>query len=247
MAIQIHGGDAARPTRILSYAIYILIKKCLKTRILKKSLKNLVTVIPGGVTQARGFRAAGIHAGIKENGGDDLALLASDTDCTAAGTFTTNAIRASSVDWCEKLLPSDTIRAIVANSGCANACTGLQGEKDTALTAELAGLSLHVPPESLLVASTGMIGKFLPMEKIADGLRAIVPLLATTGGSLFARAVMTTDTVKKESAVRVKLMSGNVVIGGCVKGSGMICPNMATMLAFITTDAKIPAGRSVPS
>ncbi|MGA2505958.1 MAG: bifunctional glutamate N-acetyltransferase/amino-acid acetyltransferase ArgJ [Chitinispirillaceae bacterium] len=210
---------------------------------MKKSLKNLVTVIPGGVTQARGFRAAGIHAGIKENGGDDLALLASDTDCTAAGTFTTNAIKASSVDWCEKLLPSDTIRAIVANSGCANACTGLQGEKDTALTAELAGISLHVPPESLLVASTGMIGKFLPMEKIAEGLRAIVPLLATTGGSLFARAVMTTDTVKKESAVRVKLMSGNVVIGGCVKGSGMICPNMATMLAFITTDAKIPAGR----
>lgn len=214
-----------------------------KTKTLKKSLKNLIVPIPGGVTQAMGFTAAGIRAGIKTNSADDLALLTSTTDCTAAGTFTTNAIRASSVDWCEKLLPSDTIRAIVANSGCANACTGSQGEKDTARMAELAGISLRVPAESVLVASTGMIGKFLPMDMVAEGLRRIVPLLSSIGGSQFTRAIMTTDTVEKESAVRVKLLSGNIVIGGCVKGSGMICPNMATMLAFITTDARIAAGR----
>lgn len=214
-----------------------------KTKILKKTLKNLVTLIPGGVTQATGFSAAGISAGIKATGAEDLALLAGEADCTAAGTFTTNAIRASSVDWCEKLLPSDRIRAIVVSSGCANACTGLQGEKDTARMAELTGICLRVPAESVLVASTGMIGKFLPMDKIAEGLRKAVPLLSTSGGQQFVRAIMTTDTVEKEAAVRVKLLSGNIVIGGCVKGSGMICPNMATMLAFITTDAKIAAGR----
>jgi len=214
-----------------------------KTKILKKSLKNLVVPIPGGVTQAMGFTAAGLRAGIKTNGADDLALLASGTDCTAAGAFTTNAIRASSVDWCEKLLPSDRIRAIAVNSGCANACTGPQGEKDTERMAELAGISLRVPAEAVLVASTGMIGKFLPMDSIAEGLRRIVPVMSSIGGSLFAGAIMTTDTVKKEAAVRVKLLSGNIVIGGCAKGSGMICPNMATMLAFITTDARIAAGR----
>ncbi|MBN1128051.1 MAG: bifunctional glutamate N-acetyltransferase/amino-acid acetyltransferase ArgJ [Chitinispirillaceae bacterium] len=214
-----------------------------KTKILKKSLRYLITHIPGGVTAAKGFSAAGVRAGIKTEEKDDLALLSSATGCTAAGTFTTNAIRASSVDWCEKLLPSDGIRAVVANSGCANACTGAQGEKDTARTAELAGLVLRVPPEAVLVASTGMIGKFLPMEKIADGLRQAVTLLSPDGGTRFARAIMTTDTAAKEAAVRVKMLSGNIVIGGCVKGSGMICPNMATMLAFITTDARVAAGR----
>jgi glutamate N-acetyltransferase/amino-acid N-acetyltransferase len=214
-----------------------------KTKILKKSLKNLIALIPGGVTRAQGFSAAGVCAGIKESGGGDLALLAGEADCTAAGTFTTNAIRAPSVDWCEKLLPSDRIRAVVVNSGCANACTGVQGEKDVARTAELAGLSLHVPAEAVLVASTGVIGKLLPMEKIADGLRKAAPLLSKNGGDQFARAIMTTDTVAKEAAVRVKLLSGAIVIGGCVKGSGMICPNMATMLSFLTTDAKIAAHR----
>jgi glutamate N-acetyltransferase / amino-acid N-acetyltransferase len=213
---------------------------------IKKSLKNLVTRIPGGVAQAKGFLAAGVRAGIKSSDGDDLAMIASESDCTAAGTFTTNAIRASSVDWCESRLPSDSIRAVVVNSGCANACTGPQGEKDTSTVAELAGLSLHVPAESVLVAATGMIGKFLPMENISEGIRRLVPLLSMRNGSQFARAIMTTDTRKKESAVRVKILTGNtgtVVIGGCVKGSGMIAPNMATMLAFITTDAKITANR----
>ena len=217
-----------------------------KTKILKRTITNLVVPIPGGVTQAMGFRAGGIRAGIKASGEDDLALLVSDTDCTAAGTFTTNAIRASSVDWCEKRLPSDRIRAVAVVSGCANACTGLQGEKDTARMAEASAAAAGIPAESVLVASTGMIGKFLPMEKVNDGFRRLAPLLSSRGGSMFTRAIMTTDTVKKEAAVRVKLVTGStgtIVIGGCVKGSGMICPNMATMLAFITTDAKIAAGR----
>jgi glutamate N-acetyltransferase/amino-acid N-acetyltransferase len=209
----------------------------------KKILRNAIVPIPGGVTQAAGFKAAGVRAGIKVTGNEDLALLASESDCTAAGTFTTNAIRASSVDWCENILPSDQVRAVVCNSGCANACTGAQGEKDTAAMAEMAGMCLHVPAESVLVASTGVIGKFLPLEKIQGGLRRAVPWLSSRGGSLFARAIMTTDTRKKESAVRLKLEKGIAVVGGCCKGSGMIAPNMATMLAFITSDAKIAAGR----
>jgi glutamate N-acetyltransferase/amino-acid N-acetyltransferase len=214
-----------------------------KTRILKKSLRYLITPVAGGVTAAKGFSAAAVSAGIKSDSADDLALLAADAGCTAAGTFTTNAIRAPSVDRCEKILPSDGIRAVVVTSGCANACTGAQGEKDNERTAELAGLSLRVPPESVLVAATGMIGKFLPMAKVADGLRQAVPLLSPDGGSRFARAIMTTDSVVKEAAVRVKLLTGNIMIGGCVKGSGMICPNMATMLAFLTTDARVATGR----
>jgi glutamate N-acetyltransferase/amino-acid N-acetyltransferase len=199
--------------------------------------------LPGGVTLAKGFRAAGIKAGIKVTGKDDLALLVSDYDCSAAGAFTTNAIRASSVDWCESHLPGSALRAVVCNSGCANACTGARGVKDTALFARLAAQALLVPPDSVLTASTGVIGKFLPMEKIGTGLKKIIPLLSRPNGSLFATAIMTTDLVKKEAAVRVRLSGGAIVIGGCCKGSGMIAPNMATMLAFITTDAAIDKKR----
>jgi glutamate N-acetyltransferase/amino-acid N-acetyltransferase len=209
----------------------------------KRGGRFVITPIPGGVTQAAGFRAAGVRAGIKTTGAEDLALLASDGDCTAAGAFTTNAIRASSVDWCESRLPSDRIRAVLCNSGCANACTGAQGEKDTGRAAELAGIALHVPPEAVLVASTGVIGKFLPMEKIATGVRNLVTWLSSRGGAAFARAIMTTDTRRKEAAVRIRLARGGAVIGGCAKGAGMIQPNMATMLAFLTTDAKIAPAR----
>jgi glutamate N-acetyltransferase/amino-acid N-acetyltransferase len=193
----------------------------------------------GGVTLAKGFRASGTKAGIKITGKNDLALLASDRPCRAAGAFTTNAIRASSVDWCERLLPQSAIRAVACNSGCANACTGVRGEKDTATFARLAAGALSVPQESVLIASTGVIGKFLPMDKISAGLKKIAPLLSRSGGSLFAGAIMTTDLVKKEATVTVRLSGGAITIGGCCKGSGMIAPNMATMLAFITTDADI--------
>jgi glutamate N-acetyltransferase/amino-acid N-acetyltransferase len=202
-----------------------------------------IAFLPGGVTRAKGFRAAGIKAGIKVTGKNDLALLVSDRACNAAGAFTTNAIRASSVDWCEGHLPGSAIRAVACNSGCANACTGVRGEKDTAMFARLAAEALSLPPDSVLTASTGVIGKFLPMEKIGAGLKKIIPLLSRSSGSLFASAIMTTDLVKKEAAVRVRLSGGTIVIGGCCKGSGMIAPNMATMLAFITTDAAIDKKR----
>jgi glutamate N-acetyltransferase/amino-acid N-acetyltransferase len=208
-----------------------------------KAAKRPVTPIEGGVTAATGFHAGSIRAGLKASGGNDLALLSSDRDCSAAGTFTTNAIRASSVDWCDKLLPSKRIRAVVATSGCANACTGKRGERDTALLAELTGNALAVSPESVLVASTGVIGKFLPMDKVGEGIVSLAPSVSADGGTSFAEAILTTDTHKKEAAVRVKLIGGTIVIGGCTKGSGMIEPNMATMLAFITTDAGIAPAR----
>ncbi len=205
--------------------------------------KGPVTQIEGGVTAAAGFHAGSIKAGIKPSGGFDLALLSSDRDCAAAGTFTTNAIRASSVDWCESHLPSNRIRAVVATSGCANACTGKRGENDTAAIAKLTGEAFAVPAESVLQASTGVIGKFLPMDNIAKAIPLLAPSVSAEGGTAFAEAILTTDTHKKEAAVRVKLSDGAIVIGGCTKGSGMIEPNMATMLAFITTDAKIAPER----
>jgi glutamate N-acetyltransferase / amino-acid N-acetyltransferase len=203
---------------------------------IKKSVK--ITPIPhGGITSAKGFRAGGIRAGIKSTGKADLALLASNHDCAAAGTFTTNAIRASSVDWCEERLPSGSIRAIICNSGCANACTGDRGARDTAQMAGIAGILFDIPAGDVLVASTGVIGRFLPLDKIERAAIKLAPKLTLRGGGDFARAIMTTDTRSKEAAVRLKFARGAVIIGGCTKGSGMIHPNMATMLAFITTDA----------
>lgn len=197
----------------------------------------------GGITSAKGYKAGGTKAGIKTTGKADLALLLSARDCVAAGTFTTNAIRASSVDWCEKHLPSKNIRAIICNSGCANACTGNRGVEDTAIMAGIAGLALGVPKDAVLVASTGIIGKFLPLEKIDAAAQRLAPKISLAGGDAFAKAIMTTDTRKKEAAVRLKLSKGAVIIGGCTKGSGMIHPNMATMLAFITTDAGLAPKR----
>lgn len=204
------------------------------TGVSKKIIKT-----DGGITAAKGFKAAGVKAGIKVTGKDDLALLVSDTPCTAAGTFTQNAIRASSVDWCENHLPSTTVRAIICNSGCANACTGKKGEADTKKMAQLTAKEIGATPESILTASTGVIGKYLPIEKIATALPTLKSLLSKDGGSSFSKAIMTTDLVQKEAAFKVKLSQGTITIGGCTKGSGMIHPNMATMLAFITTDASI--------
>jgi glutamate N-acetyltransferase / amino-acid N-acetyltransferase len=191
------------------------------------------------VTAASGFKAGGVKAGIKITGNDDLALLVSDIPCSAAGTFTTNAIRASSVDWCEGLLPSSKIRALICNSGCANACTGKKGVKDTGTMAALAAAQFGLSPRQVLVASTGVIGKFLPLEKIKRAVPLLAKSLSSKGGLSFVKAIMTTDTKKKESAVIVTNKKGSFTIGGCVKGAGMIQPNMATMLAFITTDAAI--------
>jgi glutamate N-acetyltransferase / amino-acid N-acetyltransferase len=197
--------------------------------------------ITGGVTAAKGFKAAGVKAGIKIADKTDLGLLLSETPCAAAGAFTKNAIRASSVDWCSEHLPSSGIRAVICNSGCANACTGERGEHDTAMTAILTSKVCGIPTDSVLMASTGVIGKFLPMEKIEKALPEVKNGLNDNGGEAFATAIMTTDLVRKESAVKVTTVAGTYFVGGCCKGSGMIHPNMATMLGFITSDVSIPA------
>ena len=206
---------------------------------MRDSTQEKIKVIEGGVTSASGFVASGTKANIKTTGKKDLALLFSEVACCAAGTFTTNAIRASSVDWCNSHLPSKSIHAILCNSGCANACTGDQGVKDTETMASLASKILDIPLKSVLVASTGVIGKPLPLEKIEGALPKLKRKLDTDGGSEFATAIMTTDLKKKEAAVKVSTGKSSYIIGGCTKGSGMIHPNMATMLAFITTDAEI--------
>jgi glutamate N-acetyltransferase/amino-acid N-acetyltransferase len=202
-----------------------------------RASKAAVVAVRGGVTAAEGFRAAGVKAGIKASKKPDLAAVVSDRPAAAAGTFTRNAIRASSVVRCENLLPSGAVRVVLCNSGCANACTGKQGARDTDATAALVAKALGVPPKSVLTASTGVIGKFLPMDKIAAAVPGLVKALSPTGGGAFAGAIMTTDLAKKESAVKVTVGKQSFTIGGTVKGSGMIHPNMATMLCFITTDA----------
>ncbi|NLD99129.1 MAG: bifunctional glutamate N-acetyltransferase/amino-acid acetyltransferase ArgJ [Fibrobacter sp.] len=206
---------------------------------IEKELPAGIKIIPGGITTAAGFRAGGVKAGIKATGKKDLALVVSDYPCSAAGTFTTNKIRASSVDWCETHLPSKEMRVIFCNSGCANACTGDQGKQDTVTMTKIAATALGLNNDSVLVASTGVIGKFLPLQKMESAISELVSSLSRENGREFAYAIMTTDTREKESAVEVEISGKKYSIGGCTKGSGMIHPNMATMLAFITTDAAI--------
>ncbi len=210
----------------------------------RESMKG-ITAVKGGVTAASGFAAGSVHAGIKAGRSrtvkPDLGLVLSAGPCTAAGAFTTNAVRAACVDWNRALLPSSGLRAVVCNSGNANACTGAQGMRDVAETAKLAATLCGLKESQVLVSSTGVIGRPMPMQKV----RAALPLLGTrlrhtrAGGEAFAYAIMTTDTVRKRSARSVKRGGGRYVVGGCAKGSGMIHPSMATMLAFVTTDAAI--------
>ncbi|MBN1576707.1 MAG: bifunctional glutamate N-acetyltransferase/amino-acid acetyltransferase ArgJ [Chitinispirillaceae bacterium] len=202
--------------------------------------------IRGGITAAAGFSAGGVRAGIKRSGEPDLALLFSDRRCSAAGTFTTNKIRASSVDWSKCRLPSNAIRAVVCNSGCANACTGRRGVKDTAAMARFAASALGIAADAMLVAATGVIGHFLPIDAVAAAMPELKRKLSDNGGTSFVKAIMTTDRVRKESAVAVKSGRRGYTIGGCAKGSGMIRPDMATMLAFIATDAAITPARLDP-
>jgi glutamate N-acetyltransferase / amino-acid N-acetyltransferase len=201
------------------------------------------SIITGGVTTARGFRAAGVSAGIKAKAGSlDLALLVSDVPAATAAVFTTNkAVAAPILVSRDHLTRSaNTTRAIVVNSGCANACTGdegLQVARDmTAETARLVGC----PVEQVLVASTGVIGVGLPIEKIRTGLPVALGALGADQGPAAARAIMTTDPFPKEAATTIMIGGRTVTIGGMAKGSGMIEPNMATMLGFVTTDAAVP-------
>ena len=201
------------------------------------------STMSGGVTTPRGFRAAGVSAGIKAKEGSlDLALLVSDAPARAAAVFTTNrALAAPVVVSREHLARSGgTVRAIIVNSGCANACTGEEGMQVARdMAAETARL-LGCPVEQVLVASTGVIGVALPMEKIRGGLPLALRALGADQGPSAARAIMTTDPFPKEAATTISIAGREVTIGGMAKGSGMIEPMLATMLAFVTTDAMVP-------
>ena len=198
--------------------------------------------ISGGVTAAKGFCAASTAAGIKYKDRKDMALIYSKTPCKAAGTFTTNIVKAAPVKWDQKIVAeSACAHAVVVNAGIANACTGQEGMDYCSQTADYAAELLKIPADSVLVASTGVIGMQLPMERIKDGVSAMVPELsdANEAGHQASLAIMTTDTHEKEMAVEIELGGKTVTIGGMCKGSGMIHPNMCTMLSFVTTDAAI--------
>jgi len=200
-----------------------------------------VGTVRSGVTAPQGFKAAGVSAGIKATG-LDLALLASDAPATAAAVFTINRAPAAPVTVSrEHLRRSGGIaRAIIVNSGCANACTGDEGfQVAQAMAADTARL-LGCPDEHVLVASTGVIGVALPIAKIRSGLPAAIRALSADQGAFAARAIMTTDPFPKEAAATMKIGGREVAIGGMAKGSGMIEPMMATMLGFVTTDASVP-------
>lgn len=198
--------------------------------------------IQGGVTAAKGFEAAGVAAEIKYKGRTDMAIIYSHTPCNAAGAFTTNVVKAAPVKWDQKVVTeSEYAQAIIVNSGIANACTGAEGYNYCLETAKTAADILDIPTESVLVGSTGVIGKQLPMDRIQAGVVKLIEEKESTieAGTAAAKAIMTTDTCKKEIAVEIEIDGKPVIIGGMAKGSGMIHPNMCTMLSFITTDAKI--------
>jgi glutamate N-acetyltransferase / amino-acid N-acetyltransferase len=200
-----------------------------------------LATIEGGITAPAGFRAAGVAAGIKKTGALDLALIASDTPAAAAGVFTTNKTIAAPVIVSREHLDRSggQATAIVVNSGCANACTGPEGMAVTRSTADFVASVLHCQPTDVLVASTGVIGVQLELEKVRAGVSAAAHDLARTANLDAARAIMTTDRAPKEAAVRVSTPAGIFHVGGMAKGAGMIEPNMATMLGFLTTDAAV--------
>ncbi|MGL6220946.1 MAG: bifunctional ornithine acetyltransferase/N-acetylglutamate synthase, partial [Lacrimispora sphenoides] len=198
--------------------------------------------IDGGVTAAKGFKAASTAAGIKYKDRKDMAMIYSEVPCKAAGTFTANIVKAAPVKWDKVIVEnSPCAQAVVVNAGIANACTGEEGLRYCMETAEAAADSLSIPVSSVLVASTGVIGKQLPMDRIVAGVKAMVPALdgSEESGTAAAIAIMTTDTVKKEVAVQFEAGGKTITMGGMCKGSGMIHPDMCTMLSFVTTDAAI--------
>ncbi len=198
---------------------------------------NFSVINSGTVTSPQGFFAGGVHSGIKYQNELDLAILYSERTCVSAGVFTTNAIKSAPITISQRHLQNGWAQAIVVNSGCANACTGDSGLADAAEIASLAANKLSIPREDVIVASTGIIGVPLPMKMVRDGISKIV--ISTQGSGDLARAMMTTDTYTKEIALSVESKHVRYTIGGVAKGSGMIHPNMATMLCFLTTDAYI--------
>ena len=199
-------------------------------------------IITGGVTAAKGFMAAGVEAGIKYQNRKDMAMVYSKTPCRAAGVFTTNVVKAAPVLWDKEVVESEwEAQAIVVNSGIANACTGKLGYEYCRETAGAAADALEISPQSVLICSTGVIGMQLPMEKMTEGVRMLAKAIkpGEEAGTDAAKAIMTTDTRNKQVAVKVMIGGKEVTIGGMCKGSGMIHPNMCTMLAFVTTDVNI--------
>lgn len=198
--------------------------------------------IEGGVTAAKGFLAASAAAGIHYEGRDDMAMIYSDRPCQAAGTFTTNVVKAAPVKWDKDILEGGGMpQAVVVNSGIANACTGKEGYSYCQKTAASAAELLNISKDAVFVASTGIIGQQLPMDRVLGGVKQMAPALegSVEAGNRAARAIMTTDTHEKEAAVTFEAGGKTVTLGGMCKGSGMIHPNMCTMLAFLTTDLAI--------
>lgn len=197
--------------------------------------------VDGGVTAPAGFRASGLHCGIKASGKPDLALVVSDAPAQAAGVFTLNLAKAAPLLVCEEHLAAagGRVRAIITNSGCANACTGPQGLADAREMAALTAAAVGCQAQQVLVASTGVIGVNLKMDRLRTGIPQAVAALSDEGGAAAARAIMTTDPFPKEYAVAVRTDIGSFRVGGMAKGSGMIEPRMATMLGYLTTDATV--------
>ena len=207
----------------------------------------MISEITGGVTAARGFRAASCAAGIKYRGRTDMAMIACDVPCAAAGTFTSNQVKAAPVLWdMDVVFRKKQAQAVVVNAGIANAATGETGLALCRETAVVTGSRLGIPADSVLIGSTGVIGPNIPLDRISAGVEMMVPALADTAeaGTAASKAIMTTDTVNKERAVQFTLPGTDgtdvtVTLGGMSKGSGMIHPNMCTMLAYLTTDCAV--------
>lgn len=203
---------------------------------------NNIQIIEGGVTAAKGFQAAAVHVGIKNNTKKDMAMIYSKKPCVTAGTFTLNRVFAAPVKWDKNIVNNSTFsQAVVVNTGIANACTGKEGDSICKAEAKMAAKVLSIPEDSVLLGSTGVIGMQLPMDKILHGIELLAPELSDTleAGTEAAKAIMTTDTREKQVAVAVEIGGKTVTVGGMCKGAGMIHPNMATMLCFITSDAVI--------
>ena len=202
-----------------------------------------MNTITGGVTAATGFEAAGIEAGVKYQNRKDLALVYSETPCVSAGVFTSNVVKAAPVTWDRELVRggSKPIHAVVINTGIANACTGREGYEICRQTADKTAEVLGIEADSVLVASTGVIGMQIPLDKIVNNLDKLAAAKSHSkeAGTNAAKAIMTTDTVQKETAVTFSIGGKTVTLGGMAKGSGMIHPNMCTMLCFLTTDVVI--------
>lgn len=195
--------------------------------------------VGGGIAAAQGFSAAGVHAGIKKSGTLDMALVVSDPAAAMAGTFTKNRIQGATVRLCRERLRNGRASAIIVNSGNANACTGPRGLADANRMAQVTADALGTDEACVFVCSTGTIGVPLPMDCIETGIRAAARGLSADGGDAAAKAIMTTDTVDKQVAVEFAIAGQSVRLGGMAKGAGMIDPDMATMLAFLTTDAAV--------